>query len=200
MLLQPCEKPTIMATELVSVSHSPIHLRASVLLAERSGPRLGCKNAILEEAIKDGIFESLDMGHYIDQYGDRAIDVMESVTDKLFEKLTPDQKAKKDAYLKRNQGGRIHGDDSYHSTNRGRKTRDQRGDNDNTKGSDGSKMDDIDKAAKSNSEDELKKKMRNASGKGDHKKARKYNRALRMKKSGKEGTSGRHGAGDANQA
>jgi hypothetical protein len=153
-----------------------------------------------EEAIKDGIFESLDMGHYIDQYGDRAIDVMESVTDKLFEKLTPDQKAKKDAHLKKSQGGRIHGDDPYHSTNRGRKTRDQRGDNDNTKGSDGDKMDDIDNAAKSNSEDELKKKMRNASGKGDHKKARKFNRALRMKKSGREGTSGRHGAGDANQA
>jgi len=116
------------------------------------------------------------------------------------EKLSPDQKKKKDAFLKKNQGGRIHGDDSYHSTNRGRKTRDQRGDNDNTKGSDGSKMDDIDKAAKNNSKDDLKRKMKNASSKGDQKKARKYNRALRMKKSGREGTSGRHGAGDAAQA
>jgi hypothetical protein len=83
------------------------------------------------------------------------------------EKLSPDQKK---AFLKKKKkdraAGRIHEPSKSHLDD----------------------PDDIDNAAKNNSKDELKKKMKNASDKGDHKKERKYNRALRKKSSHKEPT------------
>jgi hypothetical protein len=69
-----------------------------------------------EEAIKDSIFLELNLEHYTDTYGYRAQDVMESVTEKLFEKLTPDQKKKKDAYLKKD-GGRVQDKNPYVDNN-----------------------------------------------------------------------------------